>query len=112
MCDRGFIWNPCNCEYECDKTCNFGEYLDHENCKCWKPLVDKLVHECTETIEEVKLAKITYAGNENKYKCSYCTVYTVLFWTFFTINVGEIGAYFFYFRRYLRNTFTRETRIN
>ena len=24
-CDKGYAWNPCNCEYECDKSCNFGE---------------------------------------------------------------------------------------
>ena len=30
-----------------------------------KKLVDKLIDECTETIEEVKLAKITFAENEN-----------------------------------------------
>ena len=35
-----------------------------------KKSVDKLVDECTETIEEVKLAKITLAKNENNYKCS------------------------------------------
>ena len=29
-------------------------------------LVEKLVDECTETIEEVKLAKITFAENENQ----------------------------------------------
>ena len=62
-----------------------------------------------ETIEEVKLAKITLAGNENSYKCSSCTVCTVLFCIFFTINVGRIGAYFIYFRGYLRNMFTLET---
>ena len=59
VCDKGFIWNPSNCECECDKTYDIGEYLDYENCKCRKILVDKLVDECTETIEEVKLAKIT-----------------------------------------------------
>ena len=42
---------------ECDKACDIGEYLDYENCKCRKKLVD----ECTETIEEVKLVKITLA---------------------------------------------------
>ena len=31
-----------------------------------KKLVDKLVDECTETVEEVKLARITYAENENR----------------------------------------------
>ena len=82
-CDKGFIWNPSNCECECDKSCDVSEYLDYEHCKCRKKLVHKLVDECTETVEEVKLAKITFAENENSYKCSSCTVYTVLFWIFF-----------------------------
>ena len=42
--------------------------LDYENWKCRKKLVDKLVEECTETIEEVKLAKITLAENERENK--------------------------------------------
>ena len=50
VCDKGYIWNPSNCESECDKSCGFGEYLDYENCKCKKRLVDKIVDECTETI--------------------------------------------------------------
>ena len=41
MCDKGFIWNPSNGECECDKVC--------------------------ETFEEVKLAKITLAKDENNY---------------------------------------------
>ena len=109
--DKGFIWNPSNCECEGDKACDVGEYLDYENCKCRKKLVDKLVDECTETVEEVKLARITYAENENCYKCSSCTMYTVLFWIFFTINVGGKGAYFIYFSGYLKRLFTRETTI-
>ena len=77
--------------------CDVGDYLDYENCKCRKKLVHKLVDECTETVEEVKLAKITLAENENSYKCSSCTVYTLLFWIFSTINVSGISAYFIYF---------------
>ena len=42
-----------------------------------KKLVDKLVEECIETNNEVKLAKITLAENKNKYKCSSCTLYIV-----------------------------------
>ena len=30
--------NVKNCECECDKACNVGEYLDYENCKCRKTL--------------------------------------------------------------------------
>ena len=110
-CNKGFIWNPSNCKCEYDKACDVGEYLDYENCKCRKKLVDKLVDECTETVEEMKVAKITLAENENSYKCSSCTMYTVLFWIFFTINVGGKGAYFIYFSGYLKRLFTRETTI-
>ena len=62
VCYKGFILNLNSCEY--DKSCDIGEYLDYENCKCRKKLVDKLVEECTENVEEVKLAKITLAKNE------------------------------------------------
>ena len=34
VCDKGHAWNPRNCESECDKSCDVGEYLDYENCKC------------------------------------------------------------------------------
>ena len=38
-CDKGFIWNPSNCNCECDKSCDLGEYLDHKNCKFKKKLL-------------------------------------------------------------------------
>ena len=102
ICDKGFIWNPSNWECECDKSFDIGEYLDYENCKYRKKLVDKLVEECTENIKEVKLAKITLAENENRYKCSSCTRYIALFSIRFTINVG-IGTYFIDSYWYLKN---------
>ena len=101
-CDKGFIWNPSNCERECDKSCDIGEYLDYENCKCRKKLVFKLVEECTETNDELKLAKITLAENENKHKHSSCTLYIVLFLIVFTINMG-ISTYFVYCKYMNRN---------
>ena len=68
-----------------------GEYLDYENCKCRKKLVDKLVDESTETAEEVKLAKITLAENENSYKCSSCLAQCILcyFGYFFPLTLLE-----------------------
>ena len=77
----------------------------YENRKCRKKLVAPSIEECAETIEEVKLAKITLVENENSYKCS--SVYTVLFWIFFTINVCGIGTYFAYFQWYLNKDVTR-----
>ena len=96
MCDKGFIWIASNCECECDKSCDIGEYLDYKSCKCRKRLIDELVDECTKTVKEVKPTIITLVENENSYKCS------VLFWIFFTINVGGIGTYFVYFYWYLK----------
>ena len=92
VCNKGSIWNPSNCEYECDKSCDIDEYLHCENCKCKKNLVNKLVEECTETAEEVKLAKIS--EDKSKHKCSSCTLYIALFSTLFTINTG-IGTCLF-----------------
>ena len=85
VCDKEYAWNSSNCECECDKSCYVGEYLDDENCKCKKRLINKLVDECTETVEEVKLANIIFAENENEnsYKCIPCTVYIVLLSVFF-----------------------------
>ena len=61
MCDERFIWNPSNCEWECAKNCDIGEYLNYEHCKCRKKLVDQIIDECSETIEEVEVANITLA---------------------------------------------------
>ena len=36
MRDKQFIWNPSNGECNCYKSCDIGEYLDYENCKCRK----------------------------------------------------------------------------
>ena len=72
------------CVCECDKSCDVGEYLDYDNCKCRKKLVDELVEECTENIEEVKLAKITSTEDKSKHKCSSLhTVHCVIFNNFY-----------------------------
>ena len=40
VCDKGFICNTSSCECECDKACDVSQYLDYENCKCRKKLVE------------------------------------------------------------------------
>ena len=97
VCDRKFIWKPSNCECECDKRCDINECLDYENCKCRKILVDKLVDDCTETIEEVKLARIALTVNENSYKRSSCTMYPALFQMFLQLMLVEVVLILFIF---------------
>ena len=67
-----------------------------------KKLNDKLFEECTEINNEVKLAKITLAENENKHQRSSCALYIVLFSTIFAINVG-VDTYFVYYKYVNRN---------
>ena len=104
VCDKGFIWNPINCECKCYESCDISEYLDCRNCECKKRLRDKLAEECTEDIGETRLVEINSTecnSIENKCKHNSCTLYIVLFSIFFTINVG-IGSYFLYFHWYLK----------
>ena len=66
MRDKGFIWNLSN--FECN-VINHEMLVSIQAMKIvsvGKKLVDKLVDECTGAVEEVKLAKITLAENENK----------------------------------------------
>ena len=86
MCDKGFIWNPSNCEWECDKSCDIGEYLDYK--------------ECSENIDENKMfynetLNIISSSDNNKTSDS-CIVYIVLFSVFLLINISmAIYVYFF-----------------
>ena len=63
-----------------------------------KKLVEPIVEECTETVEEAKIAE---NENKNTHKYNSCTLYIVLFSILFTIKVG-IGTYFAYFHWYLK----------
>ena len=77
VCNKGFIWNPSNCECESDKSCDVGEYLNYQNWKCRKRLADKLVEERTDNTDEAKIAEIMLT--ENIHKCSSCALYNVIF---------------------------------
>ena len=71
VCDKGYTWNPSNCECKCGKSCNVGEYLDCENCKFKKRLVDRLVKECSEIVNEAKLAEMALFEHKSKCVCYY-----------------------------------------
>ena len=86
---------PSNCECGCDKSCDVSEYLDYENCKCRKKLVDKLIEECTKNIDEAKIADMVLFEHRSECVCS-CTICVAL-----AISIG-IGAYFLYSCWYLK----------
>ena len=80
--DKEFISNPSNCNCECDKSSDVGEYLDYKNCKCRNKLIDKLVEECSENIDGNEMI---CNGTLNNYRniCNSCTMYIVLFFIAF-----------------------------
>ena len=59
-------------------------------------MADKLIDECTESIEEVKLAEITPFQNENNYEYNSRRVYITLMIVVFTIVTG-ITLYLVYY---------------
>ena len=81
-------------------------------------MVDKLVDECTENNDEVKIAKITSrelhsGGHENVRVCSY-TICVVLAVIALAISIA-ISAYFAYFRWYLKKrcySYSMELHLN
>ena len=82
-----------------------------------KRLVGKLIDECTETTEEVKLANITIFKNENNQKYNSCIVYIVLMIVVFTIFNG-ITVYLVYYNwsliknvSYIKFNTHKETKI-
>ena len=94
------FWNPSNSDCECDKSCDIGQYLDYENCKCTKKLVDKLIEECSENINGDRMI---YNATLNDYGGVYnsCIIYIVLFVTFLIISIS-ISSAFVYFHWYLK----------
>ena len=98
VCEKGYAWKRSNCECECDKSCNIGEYL---RCKCRKNLTDQLIDKCIETMEEKKIANIT-AKNENDYESAFCIVYIVLVIVAFTVFMAIIVC-LIYYNCYLNN---------
>ena len=53
------------------KPCDFSENLDYKSCECRKKLVDKLIEQCTENVDEIKIAGIALFEHGNECVCSY-----------------------------------------
>ena len=86
------MWNPSNGECECNKSCRIGEYLDYKSCTCNKSIIDKLVEECTNTIEENN--DILVNSSDNTIYFSLLIAFLVLF----LIGIGVL-IYFYWYKR-------------
>ena len=89
-CNKRYSWNPSICECECDKSCGIGEYLDLKNCTCKKSIIDRLIEECSNTIEENSDILVNTSNN---------TLYFNLFIVFlvlFLIGIGVLVYFYWY----------------
>ena len=68
--------------------------------RCRKQIIDKLFEECTETVEKMK-------HNENKHKCSSCTLYIVCCFQYFLQLTLGLLLFFIYSHWYLAKDATR-----
>ena len=55
-----------------------------------KKIANKLIEECTETVEEVKLAQIALSEDKNERKCM---LYIVLFSIVLTIDIEIVSCF-------------------
>ena len=92
--EKRFIWNPSKCECKWKKSHDFGEYLNYENCRWKKKLVDKLVKERSENTDKIEI----YDGYENEYSSS--TIYIALFVIAFLIIIVLVVHLFIFIDAY------------
>ena len=106
MCDQGFIWNPINCNCECDESYGIGEYLDYKNCKCRRKIVGELLQECSKNIDENEMVyNETLHILLNDYKCNSCTPYIVLSVVILVLSI-IIASVFIYLYWYSNKNIT------
>ena len=92
--EKRFIWNPSKCECKWKKSHDFGEYLNYENCRWKKKLVDKLVKERSENTDKIEI----YDDYENEYSSS--TIYIALFVIAFLIIIVLVVHLFIFIDAY------------
>ena len=72
---KGYIFNPSNCKFECDKSCNTSHYLDYLDCKCKTKIIDLIVEEYIEYDDDkTKLVNKTDNKNDNQTKLIIITI--------------------------------------
>ena len=110
-CDKGLVWSPSNRNCECNKSCDIGEYLDYENCKCRRKMnsveCSELVEECRFDENEMIYSETLDAISLNVYKrvCGSCTLCIVLF-AVFLVTSTVISTVFICFYWYSKMNIT------
>ena len=83
------MWNPSNCDYDCNKACKIDEYLDIESCLCKKGLFGKLlVFACLDEI--LNTTETSLVGRKVTCEKINCLIYTlslIIYYLLFIIQI-------------------------
>ena len=100
-CAKGYMRNPSTCEYQSDKWCKQGQYLDHKSCVCKNKLIGKVIEECTSVIYETMI-------NNNKDNITNSNTYLILFIVLLIGFIVFLIGFIYYY--YLNNANKRKLR--
>ena len=92
VCDKGYMWNPSTCFYECDRYCETGQHLDYKNCVCRKKIIDDLIEQCTSIVDmDIKNNTLSKKNEE-----SFSNTYLVLFIVFLVLFILYLVGFIYY----------------
>ena len=91
VCDKGYIWNPC----ECDRYCETSQYLDYKNCVCRKKIIDELIEQCT-SIADMDIKNNTLSKKNDE---SFSNTYLILFIVFLVLFILFLVGFIYYWRK-------------
>ena len=90
--NKGYMWNPSTCSYECDRYCETGQHLDYKNCVCRKKIIDDLIEQCTCIVDmDIKNNTLSKKNDE-----SFSNTYLILFIVFLVLFILYLVAFIYY----------------
>ena len=95
-CDKGFLWNPSSCYYECDRSCRIEQYLDYTNSmgKNKLPIINNLVEECINIVDGETFYEKTLDDSPS------CASHVGLLVSFLVTTVSSgIFIYFYWYKK-------------
>ena len=103
------MWNPSNCESQCDMWCKPGQYLDHKNCVCKNKLIGRIIEECTSIINETMINNKDNIDNDNTIANIFIGLFSIVM--FAVIVCFCIFAYFKWIKskKLFKNKYTDST---
>ena len=106
VCDKGYIWNPSTCSFECDRLCDVGQYLDYKNCVCRRSVVDRMVEECINIADGDAIYNETSLVHVDD--CPSRTPYVILLVVFLLTSAIIRGVFVYYYR----NRFHKDKKLD